>query len=43
MLLHKHYKLKVWGVAFLANVASILLYFPLSDFIRDFSRFVWGF
>ena len=39
----EHYKLKAWGVAFLANVASILLYFPLSDLIRDFSRFVWGF
>lgn len=40
---NKHYKLKAWGVAFLGNLASLLLYIPLTDSVKSVSRFIWGF
>jgi hypothetical protein len=39
----EHYKLKAWGIAFLANVASLMTSFPLSDYIKSFSISIWGF
>ena len=39
----EHYKLKAWGIAFLANVALLMASFPLSDYIKSFSISIWGF
>ena len=38
----ERYKLKAWGVALLANLASLLAFFPLGDSLRTFARFLWG-